>query len=356
MPIDSIVNYDVLNRGLFRIAFKDSLTEPAYDFFRNVLFGGQSQGTADDFLAIDYRKLNIALSEEAIRNADPRRVNYQSGFNEKMIFGQYYFDEDKVDVTLAENRIWNEPIDRPFSVEQRLLYIVADKRDALRRSQLMSLEKLCADTALNGKFVTKAHGEQTFPMSTANLNVSAATLLTDPVGVLSKAFGMLAKHGAMPAYLAMNPDDAIRFSQSEAYVKLADNRRVYGNEVNYRPITANGLAYVGTIGVLGVGMLPIYAYYGTYNTVSADGKTFTSANLLPQGKAILAPGAIGFKGFTGLLAEGQVQRKIAAENYTYVYPKTKGVLVDTMIQEQTAPAPILTAIDRYCVLTGIPNK
>lgn len=346
-------SYDILRQGLYKVPVKIKNTEKVYSFF-TTLFNGGDIASEQDFVAFDYAKSGIRLSVEATKGLDPNRVNYGSAFDEKLIFGQYFFDEDKVDQAQAKNRVsMDEPIDAPWSMEERLIHLLAEKRDGIIKDQALSIEKLCADTVLNGAFVTHEHGTQTFPMSSSLLALDGSTLSTRPYETLTKAAIQIAKYGSLPKMLVLNAEDALTLAESTAWTKMLDNRRVDENRIAYKPLEETGLAYVGTISVQGCGALSIYSYWGTYK--SADTSDTTVYSLLPKGKALLLPeGPIGQRGHCGVLVRnGDYQGKEGLERYVYVYPQERGALVDTCVQVQTSPCPILTAIDGYGVLTNI---
>ena len=349
MPTAAI-DYNIINRGVYRIATRVVNEDYNYNFLQSVLFGLPSVGTKDDFIVFDYKKIGVRISDEAIKGLDPNRVNYGQDFKEEMIYGQYFFDEDSIGYEEAENRVWGEPIDKPWSVQERLMNICANKRDEMKAVHRMNLEKLCADLLFAGKFTTKAHGEQVFPISNDLLNITGTGFSTDPLKVFAKAIAEVHKHGGMPTAIILNPDNALTLLSNDKFCKMLDNRRIEGNNIEVGPIQSNGLEYLGIVSIPGGSRIEVYTYYGRY--VTKDGSS--SPYYIKENNALVVPRRIGFIGYTGLLVNnGIYQGKQALKDYTYVYGKSNGVLVRTFIQEQTAPAPIITAIDKYGVITGL---
>ena len=350
MPIKTAADIDLIKQGVYQIPVKTETQGMNSKFFQNVLFGGPTISSNGDYLVMDYRTMGAPLATEALKGADPTRVNYNTGFNEKAIFGQYYNPEDQVSVDQAVNRVWGEPIDQPWDMNTRLSYLLAEKRDMMIASISSAVEKLCVDSVLNGYFETKYNGMQTFPLTMTLLGQAGANMSTDPVGVISKGVqAILKKKGTLPKMLIMNPEDAVTVFSKAEVLNLFDNRRVLGNEKFYQALDENGAAYCGTLNLPGIGTISVVAYYGTY-----DKSPTTKEYFLPKGKAILCPEVIGSKGYCGVyVSNGLYTGKTAVDYAVNIWAKQESVPYSTHIQVQSAPCPIVTAIDRYCVFTNI---
>lgn len=347
------VNYDQLTQGL--ITTKVQVSKPLEDFTwgQDVLFGNPSIGTAQDYIDYSTQLSNVTLPEEAVKGIDPRRVNYGVAFNSKLIGSAYYFDEDVVDLASAENRLFNEPIDAPWSVERRQLELSAIKRDAIAQGFRVAKEKLAWDCALNGKFTTR-QGEQSFPMSSEMLSIAGANLIAKPFETINAAAKVLFQKGVTLKRIVLNPTDGAALAASAAWQTMLDKKRVEVGSVMPETVMPNGLAKVGTIIGLICGPVDVYIYAGFYTTRSPEG-VVTHAEYLPQGKALLLPAtAIGRMGYTGVLVNrGGIQGKEAVAETYLTYAKEKGALVTSYVQGQTAPAPLFDSIDHYGVMTGI---
>ena len=344
------MNIDAVKQGIYKIPVKTKTDSANYTFLQNVLFGLPSVSSNGDFIMMDYASRGIHVAQEAIKGADPTRVNYGTGFNEKAIFGLYYNDEDQVAVSQAKNRVsMEEPLDNPWDQDIRLAYLLADKRDAIIESHIRAFEKACAEAALTGQFTARNEGVQAFPMTSALLSVSGASMSTSPIAKLTAgAKAIIKTKGGKPTMLVMNPDDAVTLLQSTAMKDLLDNRRVLGNESYFKAIDETGASYCGSVNVPGIGSIDIIAYFGGYDNAG----TFTY--YIPQGKAILAPAAIGCKGYCGVYVEaGDFTGTAAVEHGVHVWAKKENLPGTTHVQVQSAPAPIITEIDRYCVFTSI---
>ena len=105
MALFNASQIDLIKQGLFKTPVKVAIEDRNYSFFRNNLFSLPSQGTRDDYLMLDYKNIGVVLPDEALKGADPERVNYGTGFNEKAIFGKYFNNEDEVSADQCDNRI-----------------------------------------------------------------------------------------------------------------------------------------------------------------------------------------------------------------------------------------------------------
>ena len=344
------MDYSIVKHGVYSNPTGVEITKNSNGFIHGALFGLPTKGTVDDFMAMDYRTLGIELSEAAKKGNDPHRVNKGVAFNEKLIFGAYFNDEDEVGAEVGDIRVFNEPYDNPFTPEQRMAIAVAERRDAIKKSQYASLEKACADVLFTGSYATK-DGTQTFPISSDLLNLSGATLYTKPIETLTAAAKAIRAAGkGMPKMLVMNPDDAANLICSSAMQKVLDVRRLDAGLIKPDEYNELGASYCGSVNVPGCGSVAIYAYAGTYN----DNGTLTY--FIPQGKALFVPEKVGFIGHCGVYAEGAngASVKIAAEFGEYYWAKDGALPHALHIQIQSCPVPMVTALDQYGVLTSIP--
>ena len=345
--------YDIIREGLYKIPVKIKNAQKHFTFFQDVLFGGTPILSPNEFIAMDYASYGVNLLEEAVRGTDATRVNYGSAFNEKLIYAQYFDNLDTLNLKNAKTRVsMDEPVAEPWSVEKRLQYLAMEKRDQMSANLSISKEKLCHDVLFTGKFATMSHGDQAYPMSSDLLAFNGANIMKNPHKVLSDAVKAVIKYGYRPTTLVLNSEDATTLAESEAWLKMLDNRRVEGNAIVYKPIEANGVAYMGTISVLGGGQINLYSYLGTYK--DKDG---VEHPLVPRGKALLVPDQVGCMGYAGLLVnKGTGFQEVEALDVSYdIWEKTEGPKVQTNIEMQSSPAPIITALDGYCVITGIPT-
>lgn len=343
-----MTEYDKLNQGLAQRTILISDPAREYDFFTSVMFGGTPIGTVQDFIDIEKEVGRIVMPEEAEKGLDPHRVNYSMAFDQSSIWGQYYFEETKVDFTEAQGRIFGEPEGAGWTPEKRQLVLAARKRDIMSQGFRARVEALCKECALTGGFATKKHGRQVFPMTSSLLNLTGSNLISDPRKCLMDACKALNAKGVQPTRLVLNPTDAYQLTESDDWVAMLDNRRIEGNSFNPGKPNPNGLAYVGTISGVIAGTLSVWTYVG----IDPAGNDY-----LPQGTALLLPdGSIGCVGYTGIMMPRPdgIQSKVAAREAYRVFGEDRGFLCNSFLQGQCAPMPIITRIDGYGVLKGIP--
>lgn len=344
--------YDIVRQGLYEVSVKIVNKLRHFTFFQDVLFGGTPILSAKDFIAIDYASFGVNILEDAVRGADPKRINYGRAFNEKLIHPKYFDILDTVNLSNAKNRVsMDEPLSNPWDAQKRIQYLALEKRDQMSEDLSISIEKLCHDVLFTGKFESREHGEQVYPMKASLLAASGANIFKNPYKVIADAAKGVIVNGYKPVSLILNSEDSLTLAESEAWLKMLDNRRVKDNAIAYKPIEATGIAYIGTISVQGVGQLNIYSYLGTYKDESN-----VEQPLVPRGKALLVPEAVGCMGYAGLLVnDGSGYQKVEALDVSYdIWDKNEGPRVQTFIEMQSSPAPIIKALDGYTVITGIP--
>lgn len=309
-------------------------------------------GTIDDFIKYRFREHGVTLPEEAVRGADPNRVNFGRPFDENLIYGQYYDERFDVNLQSAQHALWQEPIDQPWTPQRRILQILAEGREDMRERFKMMKEKLVSDLIFNAKFPSRQAGgaDQVFPMTKELLAIDGSTLTTDPFKCLTNAVSLIQAKGHTVRKLIMNPADALTLTASDKWQKSLDNRRILGNVLNPGQTDANGMAYVGTIIALGSGAIEVWTYDGQYTL--EDG---TTGYYVSKGKAILCNDTIGRMMYTGILVDdgSDAQAKAAGREHYVVCTYRDGVRVNTYIEGQCSPCPILDRVDHYGILTGI---
>lgn len=347
MPTATTINYDVVNRGVYKLQSVIRKEYPVFTYGQDVLFGGPAMSSAEDFLSYNYSEKGIVIPKEALRGADPNRRNFGMAFDENHIASLFFFDEFVFDAEKAKNRVPGEvDLTKPWSVEQRLIYLVSQAQDEWMAGVKKAVESAVWNVILTGKHTVRNGGEQAFPVSDDLLGLAGSTLITNPTGTLKDASLELIHQGVFPSRIIFNPTDWTNLVNSDKFLKLLDTRNYFGSSVESSQIS-NGAALVGIINVPAVGRVYAYTYAG------ADDGTY----YLPQGKAvILGSNPIGYVGHCGVYVNmGDFQGKAGLESYAYLWGESRGAMVDTMIQFEAAPCPLLTAINGYGVITGIPS-
>lgn len=344
---------DIIKRGVLATKWKNSVDAPVDTFLQDILFGGtpiMGDGSRG-LISYNFRRRSTAMSEEALFGADPNRVNFKSDFDWKVLKPAYFNDDVTVDWHAAENRVFQEGLTDPVDMQARMILAIADQRDALISTHKMNIEKMCADMLLNGKVKVKDGGEQTMPMTSELLSVSGANLFSKPVDTIVGALTSMRKaNKAARAAKAiiLNMDDALNLALS---LGTLINKETFNlGSTLFEPFTEKGLMYMGRL-VAG-GYVEIYGYAGTYT----NGKT--TANYIPKGKAILiTEDRLGSLGYGAVMnADGGYSVPTVTADRTLLYSEGNGDNKALHIQHQVAPLPIVTAIDSYCVLTGIPAE
>lgn len=348
MPVP-MINYDIVNNGLWQIDEKAMVKKPSYSFLKQFAFGLPEVATRDDFITQNYQDLGLpTLPNQSMKYTDPDLVNYSESFDVARIYPQYYFNEENVDLSDIQNRVSiDEPVSAPWTFEQRATYLLAQKA-AYRRAQYdIAIEKMCADLLFTGKYTAKGIGDQESfaPATLRDINVATAWS-SNPLKALSDAGRAIFKEGGIrPTTLIMNPVDIDALLENSKISQILDNRRMMLGNINPSNIDDSlGVQYVGQLSLLGLGWVDIYSYSGSYVS-EVNGSPI---DLIPTGKAYLGTRNIGKIGYCGLLATvaadgGIVQDKIAAKSRATIYPNRRGDTVTTVLQTQQAPAAIISS-------------
>ena len=335
-----------MTEGLVKAKITIKNKKTVFNGLQNVLFSG-AIATDQDHIKYKYGENGIHIPSEGIRGTDPTRVNFGVSFKEDYITPAYFNPEIAVNLQNVKNRFIDEPEADAWSVKQRELYFLAEGKQSLADGFTALKEKMCADVLLSGKYTSK-EGEMVYPMDSTLLSLAGANLSTKPLEVLSKAaLKIVAKgKGVRINKLILNPEDAITLCQSTAWQAMLDVKNLAGHvqAIQASDLTT-GFGYVGRFAAIGSGPIEVYSYCG----LDEEGNY-----LLTKGKAILCGDSVGTMGYAGLLVnENGVQNEVAAKDLFVVATEENGYLVQTKVMAQTAPAPILTQIDRFGVITGI---
>ena len=344
---------DLVSKGLPRIGMRSTTAQPVDTFLQSVLFGGPSiaGNEKQDGIVLEYRKYVPHIAAEAIRGQDPERMNYQSKFNDSYVVPNYYHVADSVSIEDADARVFGEPLEGNEATIDRVLRRFADKRDAIHDSFLMAKEDMAADAIFNAQIVNK-EGTQALPMTSALLSQSGSTMYSDFLGTIKTGFNNTRKknRGFRPNALVLNPTYAILLVEALNTAGLL-NKMGYDLAVaKFAPVANTGVQVVGSVNTP-AGQLAILAYYGNDGTY----------DYIPDQKAILCNAD---KGGIGSFAYGRVQAfedgrgphyTVEEERYR-PFIEGQGDMAHYAIEVQSAPLPVITNLDGYCVFTSIPSS
>lgn len=344
---------DLVSKGLPRIAMRSTTAQPVDTFLQGILFGGTPimGNTMQDGVVLEYRKYSPQVAEEAIRGQDPNRKNYQSGFNDSYVVPNYYHDLDEVDLEDADVRVFGEPLEGNERNVDRVTQRFADKRDAIHDSYLMAKEKMAADAIFDAQIVNKA-GTQPLPMTSSLLSQTGSAMYSDFLGTIEAGFKATRKKnkGFRPNALVLNPTYALLLIKALNSANLLYKEGYDLARVRFQGLTETGVQVVGAVNTP-AGDLAIMAYYGN------DGTN----DYIPNQKAILCKadkGGIGAWAYGRVRAceEGVGPHYVVEQERYRTFLDGKGDMATYAIEVQSAPLPIITNLDGYCVFSSIPSS
>ena len=347
------LNLDLISKGLPKIAMRSTTAQPVDTFLQDILLGGNaiSGNTKQDGVVLEYRKYVPGIAEEALRGQDPTRKNYQSKFNDTYVIPNYYHVRDEVTLEDADVRIFAESLEGDENTLTRVLTRFAEKRDAIHDSFLMAKEAMAANAIFNAQ-ITNNSGTQALPMSSGLLSQSGSTMYSDFLGTIETGYNNTRKKNKSfrPNALVLNPTYALLLVKALNAAGLLDKMGYDLAVVKFQPVSEKGAQVVGSVNTP-AGPLAIIAYYGNDGT----------SDYIPDQKAILCNAT---KGGIGAFAYGRVQAFEEGRGPHYVVEQERykpfvdgqGDMAHFAIEVQSAPIPVITNVDGYCVFTSIPSS
>lgn len=323
---------DILTKGLTNQPYAYEGKKPVSDFLQTAVFSETIYGNEmQDQVLVERRNIGAnTISEEAVRGNDAKLVRFSDNAETSLILPHYIHNLAKVDLADADVRSFGEPLDANNSTQARVMKKVIEKRNALHETAVTSVEKWCADELLK----------------TSALSTSGANLYTKPLEVFETARKTVFGKNASASFnaLIMNSGDAVRFVSN--YGDFLDKNSYNMGEVGFK-CELNGADVAGVLNTP-AGLVVVYAYYGGYQ----NGTTFTP--FIPQGSAVLT----STQG-VGAIAYGRVRAgnfyTVEKERVT-VFEDGMGDMKATYIEYQTAPSPVVSYANSYCVINNIPSS
>ena len=244
------------------------------------------------------------------------------------------------------NKTAGETIYGGKSPEERKADLLAESFAEFEEQITRREEKMCAEALFDGKVVVKGEGiEGEIKFGTVE-EITPAVLWTQPnadiIGDLQAAITKIGENtGLRPEMILMDPVTAKLFVENEKVQKLLDVRNYHMGEIDPREI-ASGAIYIGTLAPFG---LPIYSYQSQHSVLNADGKTYSTKNIVPEGKVLLAPSNNTI--IYGPAADVK-QGIIVAERSVFTDEDSKSNTVE--IRTESRPLPVVYDIEAIKIL------
>lgn len=350
--MSDIVNYDVIANGVYRASVFTGVERPENTFLQRMLFGDAPITSDENFFEFDYNKeLALKIPEEAMRGADPSRVNAGVAFNAKLMQSMYFYIADAVSIEAADKRRPGEALDKPLTKQQRILGILTDKKKYHAKTFNAAKEKACIDVLLTGKYAAKNGGEQVFPIASENLAVSGANLFSNPLGVLLDAARLIKAKKGVPEIMIFAVEDWRNFVGSTTFGNLLDKKQAHLVDLENSKSYEDGSTYCGKLYFAGFSTIEIW----TYDPI-IDG-----AHVWPQGKVYIGPKTVGSMAYCGVPVKtpdpNVPNGKHGVELAATAYPRNPYSLQSDMILELAcAPGVCAKKIDQWAIISGVPSS
>lgn len=348
----SILNYDVINQGIYDVLAKMKVDNPAPDFLQRAAFP-TSRASNDPWIAWQENSVDADDPGAAMRGGDPVQADASASFTEDMVMADYFAKEYILSPRLAENRVPGETLTLKLTPDARIMRVMSEKIQTWRKGVILAREAKAAAVLRTNTFASNQGETFSFPENgegNAHLSLDGANLFTKPYETMMAACTAVVGAAGHPvASVVFNPTDWAKLVESTAFQKLCDNRRFRVGEVDAGLTDSSLATQVGTMAVPGsVGNLRVYVYAGQ----DKDRNYF-----VPQGSAILLPsGGVGFRGDCAVyVSDGQeVSVPIGQEFRQTFFARKRGDLSNTVLQLQAAPVFVPEKVGSWGVITGIP--
>ena len=350
-----------MTRGLLNIDKKLKTFEyPKHSFFSKYLFGLEGITTSDDTYTWKYDIVKNKLIKDTRRGDNATVQNRDFNYKYVKYTFPYYFVEDSVNRDDRKVLLPQEDPANPFTENQRMLYKMKRKTDAIRGDMDLAVEKQCSDVLLTGKIVPYVGeygnieylraGDADFPVS-SNIYSEEAANYWDATGI--SIYDRISAHvhqywtrrGIKPDTLIVSLEVAELIMNDEKILKLLDNRRVNIGSIKPIEIDDEGMGEVCNI-LVGGTTLRVLSYAGFYFDENG-----TQTKYLPDNKAILTRrniGSINYGGLEGISPDGMAI-SVAGKERIEVNKTTK-TPVRYSVSVQRAPLVVPDILDGWATI------
>lgn len=154
-----------------------------------------------------------------------------------------------------------------------------------RREELM-----CIDLMFKGSIVVKGEGVEDKIEYGTPQEINPTVLWTQPnadiSGDIESVITLIGETtGQRIEHIVMDPVAARLFTQNEKIAKLLDIRNANFGQIDPKEL-ASGAIYIGTLAPYNI---PIYSYQTQHSVLKADGKTYDTVKMIPEGRVLFAP-------------------------------------------------------------------
>lgn len=350
-----------MTRGLINVDRKlKTFSYPKHEFLTKFFFGGEGIMTNDDTYTWKYDIVKNKLIKDTRRGDNATVQNRDFNYKYEKYTFPYFFVEDSVNRDDRKILAPGEDPANPFTDNQRMLYKMKRKVDAIRGDMDLVVEKQSSDILLTGKIALNVAeygdiefiraGDANFPVS-KNIYAEEATdyWSVDGVSIYDRIAYHVHKYwtrrGIKPDTLVVSLDVADLIMNDEKILKLLDNRRVQIGSIKPVDINDDGMGEVCTISVGGT-TLNVLSYAGFY----FDGSG-TQTKYLPTNKVILSRrniGSVNYGGLEGISPDGMAI-SVAGKERIEVNRTTK-TPVRYSVSVQRAPLVVPEELDGWATI------
>ncbi|NCC90514.1 MAG: hypothetical protein EOM01_09215 [Spirochaetia bacterium] len=281
--------YDpMVTAGLMKVYATYKVAHPQHQFFKDMLFGGRLISGTDQ-LTVETKRAGQKVAASIARFANPNSAEASDSFKISTYTPPYYAERTSLTSADLRNFAFGEPLDKPWSIDQRRLAIMAEKLGNIDDKFLRTEELMCAEALTTGK--VKMH-DGSYIQYDVDSDLVDITPTKDWDDVAANILGdlqlwgqrLLDKGGIIPDMMIVAPDVFTMLVNDAKVQKVMDIRNYSLGEIGVKPLVGyKGVTFSGIVMAPAIGPIKVYTYANKY--VNSSG---VLTPYLPVGGVILA--------------------------------------------------------------------
>ena len=354
---------DLYTYGVRKLHAKMESQKPVVTLLRDRYFPNVIE-SLDESVRVEVRKKGDIVLPSVRRGDNALSVSAIAEHQVQTYQPPFHFFKASVTSQDTQKRVFGEPLDNPYSREERAQNIMAEKLyDGNRRSLAIIQESYCSQLLKTGSVTPKRMTEDgtlyddaviDFGCDTSDLvgidltgGAGKWTSTSDiPSQIKDLCLTVFGKSGKMPTELTVGANVLTTMFNNTKFKAHYDNRRVEGGLIQTIPM-ANypGAAVIGYVNVPAVGNVTIISYVNDYKN-KGDSE---STKMIDDDSILLSSPGWGSMGYGALNDAGQSGFPTIVPGRSLIHTKLgdpeNGFTAKGFIQ--SAPLPIPTELDAW---------
>ncbi len=293
---------------------------PIRTLFRDRFFPNVIEST-DEFIRLETQRRGNVVLPSVRRGSNPLELAANAPHKVDIIEPPYHFYEATVTNHDTKKRVFGEPVDAPYSRNERAQVLMAEKLfNGARKSLALMQEAYASQILRTGKATLKTQlldgtiktfGEVAFDVNSDLVGKNKATgttKWTSSTDILKQisdlAMAIFEESGKMPTEMILGADAFAVLRTNTTVAGFLDNRRVEGNKLETFPFAGYpGASISGYLNVPFVGTITLITYVNGYEY---PGDAALTPMIGPKEVILTTPGwgAMGYGALEDRAADG----------------------------------------------------